>query len=154
MSEGFGTAAPVFRVSSLAASVDYYVKLLGFRVDWQEPGIIASVSRDRCTIFLCEGDQGHFGTWVWIGVGDAGAVFEEFRRKGAIIRLPPTNYPWAYELQVSDPDGNVIRLGSEPKPDQPFGAWLDMRGDRWELKPGGGWERIGRGPDTLQPPSA
>jgi hypothetical protein len=29
--------------------------------------------------------------------------------------LPPTNFPWALEMQVKDPDGNVLRIGSEPK---------------------------------------
>ncbi len=36
-------------------------------------------------------------------------------RRGVGIRLPPTNYSWALEMQVEDPDGNVLRLGSEPK---------------------------------------
>ena len=26
----------------------------------------------------------------------------------------PMNYPWALEFQIEDPDGNVIRFGSEP----------------------------------------
>jgi hypothetical protein len=30
------------------------VNVLGFTLDWQDPGIIASVSRDRCGIFLTE----------------------------------------------------------------------------------------------------
>jgi hypothetical protein len=29
--------------------------------------------------------------------------------------MPPTNFPWALEMHVEDPDGNVLRLGSEPK---------------------------------------
>jgi catechol 2,3-dioxygenase-like lactoylglutathione lyase family enzyme len=129
-------------VQDLAASLDYYVNVLGFRVDWQEPGIIASVSRGRCGIFLCEGDQGHPGAWVWIGVGNAEALCEEYRGKGARIRHPPTNYPWALEMQIEDPDGNVLRIGSEPKAGQPFGPWLDMCGNLWSPTPGGGWTRV------------
>ena len=101
-----------------------------------------SVSRDRCCIFLCEGDQGNPGTWAWIGIGDADALFEEYRGTGAKVRHPPTNYPWAYEMQVADPDGNVLRLGSDPKVGEPFGPWRDMRGDLWEPKPAGGWTRV------------
>ena len=37
------------------------MNVLGFKIDWEAAGIIASVSRGRCGIFLCEGDQGHPG---------------------------------------------------------------------------------------------
>ena len=121
---------PILRVQSLSASLDYYVQKLGFKIDWQTPWF-ASVSRGRCHIFLSEGDQGNPGSWVWIGVEDAEALFNEYQLKGAKLRHPPTNYSWAYEMQVEDLDGNVLRLGSEPKDGQPFGEWLDMRGKRW-----------------------
>lgn len=127
----FGMSSPILAVRDVAASLDYYVTVLGFAVDWHDPGIFASVSRDRCNITLCEGDQGHPGAWVWIGVGSVERLFEEYRTRGARVRHPPTNYPWACEMQIEDLDGNVLRLGSESKTDQPFGEWLDMRGDAW-----------------------
>ncbi len=141
----FEGVTPIFRVRSLSASIDHYVGVLGFKVDWQQPGIIASVSRGRCHIMLCEGDQGNPGTWVWVGVEDIEPLFEEYTSKGAKIRHPPTNYEWAYEMQIEDLDGNVLRLGSDPKADQPFGEWRDMRGDTWVKSPAGGWTRIERG---------
>jgi len=97
--------------------------VLGFKVHWHTPGM-ASVSRDRADLMLCQGDQGNPGTWVWIGVADAAALYAEYTAKGATIRLPPTNYPWAYEIHVEDPDGHVLRFGSEPKEDRPFSAWV------------------------------
>jgi catechol 2,3-dioxygenase-like lactoylglutathione lyase family enzyme len=135
---GFGSAAPIFNVQSLEASLAYYVDRLGFKIDWQHPALFASVSRDRCTIFLCEGDQGHAGTWVWIGVDDAERMHEEYRRNGAMIRHKPTNYDWAFEMQVEDPDGNVLRMGSEPREGEPIGEWLDMHRRRWVRTPEGG----------------
>jgi len=140
----FEGVTPILRVRSLPASIDYYVNVLGFKVDWQHPGIIASVSRGRCSIMLCEGDQGNPGSWVWIGVGDIEPLFEEYKSKGAKVRHAPTNYEWAYEMQIEDPDGNVLRIGSEPKADQPFGEWLDMRGEAWVKSPSGGWTRVER----------
>jgi catechol 2,3-dioxygenase-like lactoylglutathione lyase family enzyme len=140
----FEGVTPIFRVRSLPASIDYYVNVLGFKVDWEDPGNIASVSRDRCGIFLCEGDQGNPGAWVWIGVGDVETLHDEYRSKVAKVRHPPTNYSWAYEMQIEDPDGNVLRFGSEPKEGQPFGEWLDMRGDTWVQSPNGGWTRVER----------
>jgi predicted lactoylglutathione lyase len=142
---GFEGVTPILPVRSLAASIDHYVRVLGFNIDWQNPGVFASVSRGRCRIMLCEGDQGTPGTWVWIGVEDVEPLFEEYTGKGAKVRHPPTNYAWAYEMQIEDPDGNVLRMGSDPKPDRPIGEWRDMRGDVWVKSPAAGWTRIERG---------
>jgi catechol 2,3-dioxygenase-like lactoylglutathione lyase family enzyme len=138
----FEGVTPILRVRSLSTSIDYYVNVLGFRLDWEDPGIFASVSRDRCSVFLCEGDQGNPGTWLWIGVGDVESLYEDYHSKGARVRHQPTNYPWAYEMQIEDPDGHVLRFGSEPKTDQPIGEWLDMHGDRWVKSPNGGWTQL------------
>lgn len=126
----FEGVTPILRVRDIPSSIEYYIRVLGFGLDWQSP-YFASVSRGKCHIFLSRGDQGHSGGWVWIGVEDTDALLEEYRRTGAKIRHPPTNYSWAYEMQVEDIDGNVLRLGSEPKENQPFGEWLDMDGKSW-----------------------
>jgi len=141
----FEGVTPVLRVRSLAASLRHYVRVLGFRKDWggADKGF-ASVSRGRCHIFLSQGDQGHFGTWVWVGVSDAARLHEEYRRRGAKIRHPPTNYWWALEMQVEDLDGNVLRMGSEPLEGEPDGEWLDMERRRW-IQKGNRWVRAGRG---------
>ena len=138
----FHAAAPIFRVASLAASLEYYVTVLGFTIDWEYQHNIASVSRGDCSIFLSEPDQGNPGSWAWVGVGDAGALFEEYRAKGARIRNPPTNYPWAYEMQVEDLDGNVLRLGSDQRKDVPLGPWRDMHGTLWEPSGDREWKRV------------
>ena len=140
----FEGATPILPVRHLETSVDFYVNMLGFSVDFVGPGRFASLSRDRCHLFLCEGDQGHLGTWVWIGVDDVETLLAEYRAAGREARHPPTNYPWAYEMQIEDPDGNVLRIGSERRPDRPDGAsWRDMRGTRWERSPTGEWRPAG-----------
>ena len=119
----FHSAVPILSVQSHKVSVDYYVQVLGFKLDWSASGMV-SVSRGGCSLMLCEGEQGQSGTWVWIGVGDAEALFHEFRSSGATIRLPPTNYPWALEFHVEDPDGHVLRFGSEPDDGRPISKWV------------------------------
>jgi hypothetical protein len=52
---------------------------------------------------------------MWIGVDNVRGLHEELRAKGVAIRLAPTNYPWALEMQIEDPDGNVLRFGSDPE---------------------------------------
>jgi catechol 2,3-dioxygenase-like lactoylglutathione lyase family enzyme len=138
----FEGVTPVLRVKSLAKSLRHYVDVLGFRKDWggADKGF-ASVSRGDCHIFLSQGDQGHFGTWVWVGVSDAAALHEEYRRRGARIRHAPSNYWWALEMQVEDLDGNVLRMGSEPLEGEPTGEWLDMEKRRWRMGPAGSWRR-------------
>ena len=109
------TLTPILRVEDLGASRRYYMQTLGFSLDW-DAGTMISVSRDRKSIMLCEGAQGQPGVWLWIGVDDADVFFAEFLAKGAHIRSQPQNYSWAYEFEVEDPDGHVLRIGSEPKP--------------------------------------
>lgn len=119
----FHRASPILRVRDLATSLDHYQRVLGFKLGWEAP-YIASLSRGDACVMLCQGHQGRPGTWVWIGVADVDALEREYRASGAAIRLPPTNYPWAYEMHVEDPDGHVIRLGSDPKADRPFSEWV------------------------------
>ena len=95
---------------------------------------MVSVSRGDCTIFLCEWDQGQSGTWVWLGVPDCEALHEKLLGSGARIRHPPTNFPWALEMQVEDLDGNVLRLGSAPKEGTPYGRFLDAKGVLWDIQ--------------------
>jgi catechol 2,3-dioxygenase-like lactoylglutathione lyase family enzyme len=116
----FEHADPILSVKDLATSVAYYVGTLGFRnADWGTD-LFTCVNRDGAGIYLCQGGQGVPGTWVWVGVADVAALFEEYRASGARIRQEPRNYSWAFEMQVEDPDGHVLRLGSEPLSDVPF----------------------------------
>ena len=127
---GLGHAVPIFRVRDLDAALEYYVRVLGFAVEFVDKGF-AGVRRDRLTLFLCQGDQSAPGAWAWTNVDDVERLHEELRSRGARIRNPPTNYHWAYEMQVADLDGNVIRIGTEPKDAPTDREWLDADGVRW-----------------------
>ena len=121
---------PILRVRSLAASLAWYVGVLGFREHWHEPGIMASVVRDAGELMLCEGAQGADHAWVWVGVDDAMRAHDECVARGATVRMPPTNFRWALEFHVQDPDGHVLRVGSAPLADRPYGAWPAPEGTR------------------------
>ena len=43
--------------------------------------------------------------------------------------------------QVADLDGNVLRLGSDPRVGAEPGEWLDMHGVRWAQDSFGAWQR-------------
>jgi predicted lactoylglutathione lyase len=108
---------PILRVNSVAASIRFYVDVLGFKVNWggEDDSTFASISCDGRSIMLAQGEQGQPGTWMWIGVEDIEPLFAEYKAKGVKFREPPTNYPWAYEMKIEDPDGHVLRFGSEPR---------------------------------------
>ena len=111
----FECANPILRVADMARSVRYYVETLGFsNAEWGSDDFTC-VTRDNAGIYLSAGDQGHPGMWVWIGVGDVEALYEEYMARGAMILHAPENFPWAFEMKVGDPDGHVLRFGSEPK---------------------------------------
>jgi catechol 2,3-dioxygenase-like lactoylglutathione lyase family enzyme len=120
----FKGVTPILRVASIEASLAYFADALRFTVQWQH-GDFGAVARGDASLMLCEGEQGHAGTWVYIGVSDA----DELRARSAIIRHPPTNYPWgSRELHVTDPDGPVLRFGSDLREGEPMGEWMDSKG--------------------------
>ena len=105
---------PILRVENMAASVRFYVEVLGFENATWGTEDFTHVACDGGGLYLCRGSQGNPGSWVWIGVDDVEKLHQEYKARGAKIRLPPTNYSWALEMQVEDPDGNVLRFGSDP----------------------------------------
>ena len=138
----FEGACPILVVTDLAKSLEYYVDVLGFRIDWNYEETIAAVARDRCCIFLSQDRQGHRGGWAWIGVSDSAALHDELVSRGARIRMPPTNFTWALEMHVEDLDGNVLRMGSEPLEGEPLGVWVDARGEKWREVAEQEWEKV------------
>ncbi len=110
-----GDISPILNVSDMKQSLHFYVDLLGFtNADWGDDGFTA-VSREGRTILLCRNGQGHPGTWIYISVEDAREVYEDLSSKGVTIQMEPTHQPWALEVNVEDPDGHVLRFGSEPE---------------------------------------
>jgi predicted enzyme related to lactoylglutathione lyase len=111
----FECVVPILNVKNFAESVNYYVNKLGFRKkwDWGAPPTFGCVTRGKVEIFLCEGAQGQPGMWMSIFTEDVDALHEDYKRSGAIIRLVPTNMPWGTrEMNVGDPDGHRLRMGS------------------------------------------
>jgi catechol 2,3-dioxygenase-like lactoylglutathione lyase family enzyme len=105
---------PILRVADIAASLRFYVDVLGFANAPWGGADFTCVSRDGASIYLCRGDQGRGGAWIWVGVQDVAVLHAALIARGVAIRKPPTKHPWALEMELEDPDGNVLRLGSDP----------------------------------------
>ena len=121
MSQRVECIIPILSVKDVPASVRFYSNVLGFHLDWGEGenSEYASVSRDGHAIMLSQAGQGKPGTWVWIGIEDVVSFYEQCKARGAVIVEELTNYPWAYEMRVADPDGHILRFGSETRTDLP-----------------------------------
>ena len=99
---------PILRVADAAASVEWYAQL-GFERVFEhrfEEGLPAyvGISRDGAELHLSEhtGDAaGPALAYVWID--DLDALAERFG-------LVPDVMPWARDIEVTDPDGNRLRL--------------------------------------------
>lgn len=103
-------AIPVLRVADAATAVSWY-RRLGFVKKWGhrfEPGSPAfvEIARGPVKLFLSE----HAGdarpdTLLYLRVRDVDAVAGEFG-------VPVTTAPWAREVELRDPDGNRLRVGT------------------------------------------
>jgi len=112
---------PILYVTNMAKSLKFYVDILGFKnAEWGD-STFTSVNRDNTGLYLCKGGQGLPGTWIWIGFdGDIFDLYQNLRARGVSIKLPPTNFFHSYEMQVYDPDGHVLRFGTDPNDKEPF----------------------------------
>ncbi|MFE0054223.1 glyoxalase superfamily protein [Streptomyces sp. NPDC059013] len=103
-------AVPVLRVADADAALSWY-RRLGFVKQWEhrfEPGLPAfvEIARGPVRLFLSEhvGDACP-GTLVYLRVRDVDTVADEFG-------VPVTTAPWAREVELRDPDGNRLRVGT------------------------------------------
>lgn len=101
---------PVLYVEDARTAVAWYARL-GFAEQWEhrfEPGLPAfvEVARGPVRLFLSEHEgDARPGTLVYLRVRDVDAVAAEFG-------VPPQTAPWAREIELRDPDGNRLRVGT------------------------------------------
>ena len=105
--------SPIFRVADGRRAAAWYARL-GFRVEGEHrfaPGLplYLFLSRNGASLHLSEhtGDA-RPGTLVYLRVDDVDAIAAEF---GVEVE----KQPWAREVQLTDPDGNRLRIGERAK---------------------------------------
>ena len=105
---------PILNVSNVAASLAYYVDVLGFDASWHwgHPPTFGGVRTGGGEIQFCQDGQGQRGTWFSVWVDDVDALYERLRAGGgATSAQEPTTFEWGVrELNVADPDGHRIRF--------------------------------------------
>ena len=112
---------PILSVKDMNASRHFYKDILGFEEAVWGTDDFTSVNRDNAGIYLCKGGQGNPGTWLWLGFdGDIFQLHDQLKAKGVAIQQAPVNYSWALEMHIEDPDGHVLRFGTDPDYNKPF----------------------------------
>ena len=101
---------PILHVADAAEAVAWYARL-DFHREWEhrfEPHFPAfvSIARGTVRIFLSEhkGDA-RPDTLVYLWVRDVSSIAKDFQVK-------VSEQPWAREIELRDPDGNRLRIGT------------------------------------------
>ncbi len=104
-------------VSDCAASRDWYVKHLGFKVEFESigTGTIAIQDDDGFTIFLQKTAKPLVNEKcaLTIQVEDVDSVSQRLAEKGLKFLELPKRLFWGYGAEIADTDGYVIRLWDE-----------------------------------------
>lgn len=111
--------AHVLAVPDLASNAAYFRDVLGFTVDWEDPGNWTCLSRGTARVMLghCPDaippkDLGDHSYFAYFHVDDPDAIHQEIAARGAIILTPPADKPWGLrELTVRTPDGHRMTFG-------------------------------------------
>ncbi len=116
----FPAAVPEIPAASVDKAVAYYVKTLGFTLDWgDEQGGIAGISRGNCRLFITNrsfrnsyGNTGPILFWLNLeSKTEVDELFKEWKAAGAKIFSEPEDKPWKLrEFTAADMDGNLIRV--------------------------------------------
>lgn len=114
--------APYLVVADLSASIGHYESRLGFQLTQVagDPPSVAVLSRDGIAVMLRPGDPStradedpdrRADAYIW--VTDVVALTDELVGRGATIVAVPVDRPVGdgREVQVRDPDGNVLCFG-------------------------------------------
>ncbi len=123
---GIERVIPILNVRDVAASLAYYVDVLGFEEPWHwgHPPTFGGVRSGDHEIQFCLDGQGSPGTWMAVWVDDVDALHERLRTRDVDVRQAPTTFPWGVrELNVADPDGHRIRFSTATRAapdDAPF----------------------------------
>jgi glyoxylase I family protein len=112
-----------YQVSDVSRSVDFYTRLLGLKLDHQNPPAFAQVSIGTLKLILSgpgasgsrpmpDGRHQEPGGWnrVLLQVKDLAGSIEILTRTGIRFRNQMEVGPGGKQIQIEDPDGNPVEL--------------------------------------------
>jgi catechol 2,3-dioxygenase-like lactoylglutathione lyase family enzyme len=100
---------PELPVDDVPAAIEYYQKVLGFRINYAQHDL-GVMDRDRITILLIARTERHTGIGSFGNyIENADELYAELKAKGANVQGEPVSYPWGLRaFHVLDLEGNRI----------------------------------------------
>jgi glyoxylase I family protein len=112
-----------YQVKDVNRSIDYYTRLLGFKLDHKHLPAFGQISIGNLKLILSgpgasgsrplpDGRAQEPGGWnrVILEVADLPARIEDLRRAGLHFRNQMETGPGGKQIQLEDPDGNAVEL--------------------------------------------
>ena len=105
----------VVPVSDLHKSRDWYVDMLGFKLEREHEGVVGIKDQSGLTIFLQKAAGGLAGQKITltIQVENVDSKYQELASLSVKFVGPPKLHFWGYGAEVLDPDGYMIHLWDE-----------------------------------------
>ena len=124
MSEITLKAIPTFRILDYTRAMDFYVKELGFEIDWEhrfgpdEP-VYMQISRSGLTLHLSENKRFEPGVIVFVDCKGLNEFYSDLcKRKSKIEWSKPEKTNWqTIQMEIEDPFGNLLRFNETRIPD-------------------------------------
>jgi predicted enzyme related to lactoylglutathione lyase len=113
--EQFYQSAPLLLVPDVAATADFYRRILGFKTD---PGAgtpeYCVVWRDNAAVHLAKGERPPTGVRVFLWVKDVNALYDQVITRGAAIATPIGTRPYRVrDFSIRDPNGVEVVCGQD-----------------------------------------
>jgi glyoxylase I family protein len=112
-----------YQTKDVQRAVDFYTKLLGFKLEHQQLPAFATVSLGDYRLLLSgpgasgsrpmsDGRRQEPGGWnrIVLRVSDVGRAIEALKQAGVRFRNQMESGPGGRQIQIEDPDGNPIEL--------------------------------------------
>lgn len=112
----FQAVAPIVAVNDLSRALDFYERVLGFKIAWQsgEPATLASVCRDGVELNLTESGfvLGGMPSRMYIRIAGVEAYYNHLVTAGVEPEIPLAARPYGMrDFRIVDPSGNELSFG-------------------------------------------
>ena len=114
--------SPLFLVSDLVGSIEFYTKELGFALDFRYEDFYAGIVKDGCSIHLKVGNpssnerrnkRSNDDLDITFSIDSLDDLYQELSNKSIDIVQPIRDMPYGREFYVADPDGYIIGFLAE-----------------------------------------